>query len=152
MASNLQKWFDNRSLSPFKSFSQMDDPFERILNELMNMRKGSLSQFEFSPSCEISEEDNNYVMTFDLPGVNKEQVKVEVDNNQITVSAERRDEKKKDTKKTHLSEIQYGSYQRTFTLPSSIDEKRVDAKFDNGVLTLTIPKNVTTKQKQIPVH
>lgn len=151
MASNLQKWFENRS--PFRGFSQMEDSFDRLMNELMNMRRnGNLSTFEFSPSCDLTEEENQYVMTFDLPGIHKDQVKVEVDNNQITVSAERKEEKKKDTKKSHLSEIHYGSYQRSFTLPTTIDEKKVDAKFENGVLTLTVPKTETSKLKQIPVH
>ncbi|QLY26404.1 Hsp20/alpha crystallin family protein [Bdellovibrio sp. KM01] len=151
MASNLQKWFENRS--PFRGLSNMEDPFDRLMNELMNMkRNGGLGSFEFSPSCDLAEEENQYIATFDLPGVNKDQVKVEVDNNQITVSAERKEEKKKDTKRTHLSEIHYGSYQRSFTIPGTIDEKKIDAKFENGVLTLIVPKTESSKLKQIPVH
>lgn len=68
------------------------------------------------------------------------------------VSAERREEKKSEDKKSRYSEISYGSYQRRFTLPSAVDEKKVDAKFEDGVLMVTLPKTESTKTKQIAVH
>jgi HSP20 family protein len=106
MSNALDRWFNNKSLSPFR----------------------------------------------DLPGVSKEQVKVETDKDQLTVRAERKEEKKSETKKKYLTEMYYGSYVRSFTLPSPVDEKKVDAKFENGVLTITIPKTEASKAKQIPVQ
>lgn len=88
----------------------------------------------------------------DLPGVSKEQVKVEVNKDQLTVFAERKEEKKYDSKKKFLSEVHYGFYSRTFTLPGSMDEKKVDAKFENGVLTVTVPKTEALQSKQIPIQ
>lgn len=154
MPNALEKWFDKKQqLSPFRDFSQIQESFDRLFNEFANWRKTNGQQeFGFSPSCEIAEEGNNYVLTFDLPGVTKDQVKVETDNDQLTVSAERKEEKKTESKKKYLSEVYYGSYSRTFTLPGPIDEKKIDAKFDNGVLKVTVPKTESTKTKQIPVH
>lgn len=138
---------------PFRSLSRLQDDFNRLFEELAETRpRFGFATNEFSPSCEMDEDKSNYIMKFDMPGVKKEDVKVELDGNVLSVSAERREEKKTESKKSHYSEISYGSYHRTFTLPSSVDEKKVDAKFDNGVLTLTMPKSETSNLKQIAVH
>lgn len=154
MHNALEKWFDKKQqLSPFRDFSQIQESFDRLFNEFTNWKKtNGMQGFDFSPSCDIAEEGNSYVLTFDLPGVTKDQVKVEADNDQLTIRAERKEEKKTESKKKYLSEVHYGSYARTFTLPGPIDEKKIDAKFENGVLTVTVPKTESTKTKQIPVH
>ena len=153
MSNELERWFDNKSLSPLRDFSQVQESFDRIINEFMNLKRtNGLQSLSFNPSCEIAEEDNNYILKFDLPGVTKDQVKVEADKDQLTIRAERKEEKKSESKKKHLSEMFYGSYSRSFTLPGPVDEKKVDAKFENGVLTVTVPKTESIKAKQIPVH
>lgn len=154
MYNALEKWFDKRQLlSPFRDVSQVQESFDRLFNEFTNLKKTSgMQEFGFSPTCDIAEDGNNYVLSFDLPGVKKEQVKVEADNDRLTVRAERKEEEKSDSKKKFLSEVYYGSYTRTFTLPSPIDEKKIDARFENGVLTITVPKTEFTKAKQIDVH
>ena len=68
------------------------------------------------------------------------------------IRAERKEEKKSESKKKYLSEMYYGSYARSFTLPGPVDEKKVEAKFENGVLTVTVPKTESLKAKQIPVN
>jgi HSP20 family protein len=153
MSNALERWFDNKSLSPFRDFSQVQEPFDRLFNEFMNVKRtNGMQSFSLSPSCEIAEEDNNYILKFDLPGVTKDQVKVEADKDQLTIHAERKEEKKSESKKKYLSEMYYGSYTRSFTLPGPVDEKKVNAKFENGVLTVTVPKTESLKAKQIPVH
>ncbi|MGE0632946.1 MAG: Hsp20/alpha crystallin family protein [Pseudobdellovibrionaceae bacterium] len=153
MSNALEKWFDNRRTSSFRDLSPLHESFDRLFKEFMDLKKINGSRdLEFSPTCEVAEEGNNYVLKFDLPGVSKDQVVVEVDNDQLTVRAERKEEKKTETKKKYLSETYYGSYVRSFTLPGPMDEKKVDAKFENGVLTITVPKTESFKAKQIPVH
>ena len=153
MINPLEKWFERRQVSPFSDFSQLQESFDRMFNEFMNLRKTTgLQELGFSPSCEIAEEENNYILTFDLPGVKKDEVQVEADNDQLTIRAERKESKKMDTAKKYLSEVYYGTYSRTFTLPGPIDEKKIEAKFENGVLVVTVPKTESTKTKQIPVH
>lgn len=154
MANALEKWLEGRRFgSPFRDLGRFEESFERMLNEFMASRKGELEgDFSFSPSCEIAEEGNSYVMKFDLPGVAKEQIKVQADQDRLTISAERREEKKREDQKKHLSEIYYGAYTRSFTLPGPVDEKKIDAKFENGVLTVTVPKSESSQVKQIPIH
>lgn len=154
MANMIDRWLGNKSLSPFRDFSDVQESFDRLFNEFMSLKRTTgLGEISFSPSCEVAEEGNNYILTFDLPGVAKDQIKVEADQDRLTVHAERKEEKHSDTRKKHLSEVYYGEYNRTFTLPGPVDEKKVEAKFDNGVLTITVPKiEVASKAKQIPIH
>lgn len=136
----------------FRSLTRLQEDFQRLFHELTEESPHFLTS-DFSPSCELVEDKSNYVMKFDMPGVKKEDVKIEIDGAQITVSAERREEKKSEDRRSHYSELTYGAYRRSFTLPNSVDEKKVDAKFENGVLTLTMPKSEpSNKAKQIAVH
>lgn len=153
MSKAIDKWFGPSSLSPFREFSSLQDSFDRMVNEWMSLKRNNgMTEFSFSPSCEVTEDAGNFVLKFDMPGVKKEQVEVEADNNQLTVRAERREESKSETNKKHLSEVYYGSYSRTFTLPAPIDDKKVGAKFENGVLTVTVPKTEAAKSRTIPVQ
>jgi len=153
MPNSLERWFDNKRFNSFRDLTKWEDSFDRFFNEMMNERRNDTFKLtnNFSPSCDIAEEGNNYVLKFDLPGVTKDQVKVEVDKDQLIVRAERKDEKRTESKKKYLSEIYYGSYVRSFTLPNAMDEKKIEAKFENGVLTITVPKTETQQTKQIPV-
>jgi len=149
--SKLQRWIENKTTNPFREIAKAEEAFDRFLDEISS-RKTNGSLTHFSPTCDIEEEGNRYLLKFDLPGVKKEQVKVEVDGDRLTVTAERRDEKKSETSKKYLSEVSYGSYSRTFTLPGLVEEKSIDAKFENGVLTVSVPKTEPAKAKQIPVQ
>lgn len=148
---NLPSLFRRNDNEPLRALTRLQDDFDRLFREL----SGAEPRFpvsEFSPTCELSEDKTTYTMKFDMPGVKKEDVKIEVDGNQLTVSAERKEEKKTEDRKSRYSEISYGSYRRNFTLPSAIDEKKVSAKFDNGVLTLTVPKTESSHSKQIAIQ
>lgn len=152
MSSPLELWKGPWGATS-REFNRMQSMMDRFFDDLSETRRryGDVST-NFAPACELIEEGNQYLFKFDLPGIPKDQVKVELVNNQLTVSAERKEEKKKDTKSTHLSEVYYGSFLRSFTLPVAVDEKKADAKFDNGVLTVAIPKMEAIKPKQIEVH
>lgn len=153
MSNAIERWLENKKLTPFRDFSQMQESFDRLFNEVMNLRRSNgLQDYNFAPSCEVFEEGSNYILKFDLPGVTKEQIKVEAEKDYLTVRAERKEEKKREDKKKFLSEIYYGSYSRTFNLPGITDDKMIDAKFENGVLTVIVPKSDTQKVKQIPIH
>lgn len=152
MANLPDLWNTKRFTSPFREMARIQQDMDRIVEEFIGASGKEMSAFNFSPSCEVSEHDKSYEMKFDLPGIKKEQVKVEVDGSQLTIRAERREEKEEKTKKKHLSEISYGEYMRSFTLPQAIDEKQVQAKFEDGVLLITVPKTEVTKAKQISIH
>ncbi len=154
MANLPELWRTTQFMNPMREFSRIQDRMERLMNELTEIRGGAggTVEFDFAPSCEMSEGDKSYLLKIDLPGVRKEDVNVEAHENRLTIRAERREEKEDKSKRRHISEISYGSYVRSFTLPQTIDEKRVDAKFQDGVLHVTIPKTEESKAKQISIH
>jgi HSP20 family protein len=147
---NLPSLFRQKSVEPFRSLSRMQNELERLF-EGMSDRFPEFANGDFSPSCEFSEDKANYIVKFDMPGVKEDDVKIELDGNQLMVTAERREEKMNEDKKQRYSEISYGTYQRIFTLPKSVNGDKVIANFDDGVLTLTMPKAQSSSAKQIPI-
>lgn len=135
-----------------RTFFKLQDDFEKFFDQFGRMEANISPSFGFSPSCELNEENGAYHLKLDMPGVKREDVKIEIDKNQISISAERKSEQKSDSKKEHYSEINYGSYQRTFTLPVAIDEKKADAKFSDGVLNITLPKAEASKAKTLEIQ
>ena len=105
-----------------------------------------------TPKCDVTEDKNNYYFRFDMPGITKDQVKIELVENTLTISAERKDEVKKEGTRSFFSEVSYGSYLRSFTLPGGADEKSIDAHLENGVLALIVRKTAPTVAKQIAIH
>lgn len=134
---------------PMRLFSQIHKDFDRLYSEFSNI--DPLMKSDMICNCEVSEDKSHYKFKFDMPGVKKNDVKVQLDDHILTISAERSEEKS-DGKKNRYSEISYGLYQRSFTLPEAVDESKIDAKFENGVLTLNIPKVQSSNAKQISVH
>ena len=105
------------------------------------------------PACDYHEDKDNYFISMDLPGLKKENLKINYANQILTVSGERKEEFSKELKENNsrFSEKFYGSFKRSFHLPSSIEENKVEAQFLNGVLELVLPKTSLSRGKEIPV-
>ena len=115
--------------------------------------KELMKNFDFSPSCEVKENKNDFYIRFDLPGVKKDNIKLEIDENRLTVSGDRREEKTEGEEgKSHFSEVYYGSFTRSFTLPASIDAEKVTADYEDGVLKVSVPKAQPNRTREIPVR
>ena len=138
----------NRNLLP--SFSRVwddDDFFSRGLN-------WGVSNFSDTgttvPAINIRETGNSYEVEMAAPGMNKEDFKVELDNNILTISSEKSDEREEggENEKYSRREFSYQSFQRSFSLPKEVvDEDKIQARYRHGVLNLTIPKKEQAKQK-----
>jgi HSP20 family protein len=96
---------------------------------------------DWAPLADVTEDKKEYVIKAELPGVKKEDVKVHVEDGVLTISGERHFEKEEEGKRYHRVERSYGSFERIFTLPNACEAKKIAAKYDNGILTLHIPKN-----------
>jgi len=105
----------------------------------------------FAPAVDIAEKENEYVVKVELPGVEKEDVKISVESNILTIKGEKKQEKEEKNKNFHRVERSYGSFQRSFTLPSTVKNDKIDALFNSGILTITMPKSEESKPKQIEV-
>lgn len=105
----------------------------------------------FSPACNIGETDSEFHMSFDIPGVNKEDIKIDVTENRIRVSGERKEERSETKKDRKFYETSFGQFERTFVAPTPIDAAHVQAFYDKGVLQLVIPKSESAKPMYVPI-
>ena len=135
------------------------NPFSTDLNDLFEgffvrpMRFDLEPQGQLGMKIDVTQDDKAYAVKADMPGVKKEDIHVEVDGNVVSISAEVKKEKEeKKDERVVRSERYYGKLARSFTLEHDVDETAVDAKYDDGVLKLTLPKKAKASTKQIAVH
>lgn len=132
--------------------------FQREMNRLFDnfFRSGmsedtSTTMSVWTPAVDIAEFDNEYRVKVELPGVNKNDVRITLESNILTIKGEKKQEKESKGQETHRIERVYGAFQRSFTLPTTVQADRIDAVFNDGVLTVTLPKAEEAKPKQIEV-
>ena len=108
---------------------------------------------DWAPSVDVAEDDKEYRISADAPGVKREDLKVNVEEGVLTIAGERKSEKEEKGKKFHKVERSYGSFSRSFTLPEDAEEDKLSAEFKEGVLTVHLPKtaNLKPKSKEIKV-
>ena len=136
----------------FKTFREMQRDVDSVFNNFLTGRKPQPGTCML-PSADVYETDNEYVFEFELPGFKKDDVKVQVEDNVLTVSSEVKEEKKEEKDKNyHIVERRYGSFKRQFSLPEDSDVEKIDAKFENGVLELKVQKKEEEKKKAIDVQ
>jgi HSP20 family protein len=107
-----------------------------------------------APPANITETDKEYRLDLSVPGMTREDFDVDIENGVLTISSEKEEERKEDDKNFRRREFSYNSFSRTFPLPDNVDENNIRAKYDNGMLQVTIPKTETTilkPKKQIKV-
>lgn len=144
---SLVKW--NNQGENFPAYSNFfDDFFTRDLNN-GNLRGANL------PAVNISEDDDNFEVEVAAPGLKKEDFKINLENNLLTISGEHKEEsEEKEGKKISRREFSYTSFNRSFTLPETVKAEDINAKYEDGVLRLTLPKKEEAKKqppKQIEV-
>lgn len=135
--------FKNRG---FKTFGE-------LVNELMDDQSVDSSN-SFFPPANIGESKDNFEIELMVPGRNKEDFKISLDKNLLTIAFERKEEEKNDDKKIIKSEFSLRSFNRSFTIDEQINIEEINARYDNGLLTLTLPKKEEVKQmpKEISVQ
>ncbi len=143
--------------NPAKELLNLEREFNRMFNSLSSrfgLRDFEDEDFEnavWMPLTDIIEEDDKYILKMDLPGVDKKDVKISYSNGELQISGERKQEKESKNATYHRIERAYGKYYRSFALPEKILEDKIEAKFKDGSLTITIPKAEEAKPKEIEV-
>jgi HSP20 family protein len=106
-----------------------------------------------APKVDVAETDNGYEVQVALPGFKKEDIKIDLEENRLTISGERKWENKDDNKRYHFVETEYGSFSRTFSLPKNVKADYIEASYKEGILNLVIPKaEKEVKKFQISVN
>ncbi|HTX17537.1 MAG TPA: Hsp20/alpha crystallin family protein [Bacteroidota bacterium] len=111
----------------------------------------ALSAQPWSPAIDVSETKDSYVIHAELPGVKKDEVKITMHENLITIKGEKKSEEEKKGENYHRIERSYGSFERSFTLPGSVKGDAVEASYKDGVLTVMLPKTEESKEKVVDV-
>ena len=112
----------------------------------------SEKEFKWSPRADIHETDTEIILDFELPGIEKNDIKVELKDNTLSVSGERKQDENIENAETRRIERHYGKYERTFTLPDTVKSEDVSAAYKNGILTLSLPKAEKAIPKEIAVE
>jgi HSP20 family protein len=105
----------------------------------------------WTPAVDITEKDDEYLVKVELPGVEKNDVQITLESNILTVKGEKKQEKEEKGENYHRMERSYGSFQRSFTLPTTVKSDKIDASFKDGVLSIRLPKSEEAKPKLIEV-
>ena len=138
---------------PFREFATLQDRMNRLFRESFNEgRDESLTTTSFAPAVDVYEDEHKVALKIEVPGIEEKDIDVRVENNTLTVHGERKIEKEEKEENYRRVERQYGSFTRTFTLPTTVDTENVSANYDRGVLKITLPKKAEAKPKQIKVH
>ena len=143
---NMQVW------NPFQEFENLLSRYNKGTSDSGSQLSNDLSFADWAPSCDIEEQEDRYVIKADLPGVDKKDIDVKLENGVISIRGEKQTETEtgKGTKR-HRTERFHGSFARSFTLPDAVKDERVEANYKDGVLSLVIPKAEEAKPKSIDI-
>jgi HSP20 family protein len=153
--SDLTRWEPIARWSPWKELEDMEKRLSTIFGRRPMMTNGekkeAISVAEWSPLVDITEDEKEYIIKAELPELKKEDIKLNVHDDVLSLSGERKYEKEEKGKKYHRVERAYGSFLRTFTLPDDADGSKVVAEYKDGVLKVHVPKSEKAKPKSIDV-
>jgi len=142
---------------PFREFSTLQDRMNRM-NRLFRESyspeepEEALTATRFAPPVDVYEDDHSIILKMEVPGIDEKDIDVRVENNTLTIHGERKFEKEEKEQNFRRIERQYGSFTRSFTLPSSVDPGQANAHYDKGMLKISLAKKAEAKPKQIKVN
>jgi HSP20 family protein len=145
--------------NPARELLDLEREFNRMFNSFGNRfgltkKDGKDDEYEnavWVPLTDVAEDNDNYYLKADLPGIKKEDVKISYSDGNLSISGERSQEKETKDKKFHRIERSYGKYYRSFNLPKEIKEDKIKAEFTDGQLNIIIPKAEEVKPKEISI-
>jgi HSP20 family protein len=133
--------------------SEMDRLFDHFFETGFGTNRDASSGLSvmFTPAMDIYEEDNNFIASFEVPGMNPDDIEINVTGNTLTVSGEKKEESETRREGAYRSERRFGRFYRALELPDDVDAEKVSADYDNGVLKLCIPRSEARQPKRISV-
>ncbi|MDO9211934.1 MAG: Hsp20/alpha crystallin family protein [Deltaproteobacteria bacterium] len=140
---------------PFREMSALQERMNRLFSDVRAqapVRGEEIVQGAWIPAVDIFETNEAIVLKAELPGITAQDISVEVKDNTLTLKGEKKFEKEVKEENYHRVERSYGSFQRAFTLPGTIHQEKVKAKFKDGILEITLPKVEEAKPKQVKVE
>ncbi len=137
---------------PFREFSTLQDRMNRLFRDNYGDREEALTTSIFAPPVDVYEDEHNITLKIEVPGIDEKDIDVKIENNTLTVHGERKFEKEEKEENFRRVERQYGSFTRSFTLPTTVDAETVQAHYDKGILKIQLAKKAEAKPRQIKVN
>lgn len=141
MAGTLTRW------DPFSELGELRSRFDRMFEELLDGHERA-----WTPAIDVVREDDHLVLRADLPGIKPEEVKIEVEDDILTVSGEHRESTEEKDKKYVRRERRYGSFSRSMALPAGVDAKKINATTHDGVVQVEIPLPKEAKKETVTIN
>ena len=137
---------------PFREFTTLQDRMNRLFRDNYGEGQEALSTSTFAPPVDVYEDEHNVTLKIEVPGIDEKDIDVRIENNLLTVHGERKFEQEEKEEKFRRVERQYGSFTRSFALPSTVNPDQVQAHYDKGILKIQLAKKAEAKPKQIKVN
>ncbi|MFA7346558.1 MAG: Hsp20/alpha crystallin family protein [Desulfurivibrionaceae bacterium] len=145
-----------RELIPRKAFSELStvrNEMDRLWNRFLDdWPLPTMFTKGWAPMADISETKDKLIVKAELPGLDPEDIKLSLSGNLLTIEGEKKKEKEEKDEHHYYLERYSGAFQRSFRLPVEVQEDKIEAKFDKGVLTITLPKTAKSKKKEIKIN
>ena len=140
---------------PFREFITLQNRMNRLFHDSFGPEgtkdAEALTTTTFTPAVDVYEDEHNVTLKIEVPGIDEKDIDVRVENNTLSVHGERKFEKEEKEENYRRVERQYGSFTRTFTLPTTVDPENIEANYDKGVLKIQLAKKAEAKPKQIKI-
>lgn len=137
---------------PFRNLSSLQEQVNRLFESGMQSRGDNSALTSWAPAVDIYETENELVLKADLPAINDKDLDIRVENNMLTIRGERKFESEVKEDNYLRIERTYGSFSRSFGLPSTVNTEAIKAEYKNGVLTVEMPKRAESKPKQVKIN
>jgi HSP20 family protein len=137
---------------PFREFTTLQDRMNRLFRDNYGEGQEALSTSTFAPPVDVYEDEHNVILKIEVPGIDEKDIDVRIENNLLTVHGERKFEKEEKEENFRRVERQYGSFTRSFTLPTTVNADQAEAHYDKGILKIQLAKKAEAKPKQIKVN
>lgn len=147
---DLVRWNQSRDLNPLGEFERLQDEINKLFSFGYPGRSGLFDR-TMSPAVDVIEKGDSVRVRCDMPGISKEDLDLSLARNVLTIKGEKKPEKKKENSKSYRNETWSGSFQRTISLPDSVDPEKVEANLQDGVLEISIAKREDVRPRQIDV-
>jgi HSP20 family protein len=138
---------------PFRDMITLRDRMNRLFEDMPTFRgeEKDLAASAWAPAVDIYETENEVVLTAEIPGVDEKDIEIKVEDNTLTLRGERKFEKETKEENYHRIERAYGSFFRSFTLPTYVDHDKIEAEHENGVLKIHMPKRAELKPRKVKI-
>lgn len=146
----ITQYRDRNWLSPWRELDQMTNRLSRLIGD-QDVENGE--GFSWLPPVNVEEAADHLLLTAELPGMRREDVEIELENNVLTIRGRKEESRKEgEERRYHVWERRYGSFQRSFTLPRTVSADEISATFEDGVLRVEMPKVAEAKGRKIEIR